>query len=152
MLRCVMDEGRLAVGALRGVAGAMSMTGARTLAAELGLLSHGTPPEKMADEALAPVMAAVPEALRPAVVDLLHLGYGALGGAVYATVLPVTWRRHWAGGPVFGSALWLAYNLGLVPALRLNRDQPRRPHEIAVLAADHLLYGLMIGHLGGPPD
>jgi hypothetical protein len=43
---------------------AMSMTGARTLAAELGLLSHGTQPKKMADEALAPVMAAVPEALR----------------------------------------------------------------------------------------
>ena len=77
-----MDSGRFAAGALRGVVGAMSMTGYRTLAAELGLLDQGTPPERMADEAIPKLMATVPESARPAVVDLLHLGYGALGGAV----------------------------------------------------------------------
>ena len=44
-------------------------------------------------------MAAVPEPVRPAVVDLLHLGYGAPGGAVYIA-LPQRWLRHWASGPV----------------------------------------------------
>jgi hypothetical protein len=151
MLPYVMNASMLAAGALRGVAGAMSMTGARTLAAELGLLDQGTPPERMADKALAPAMAAVPEGLRPAVVDLLHLGYGALGGVIYVAVLPVKWRRHWISGPVFGSVLWLVYNAGLVPVLRLH-DQPRRPHEVAILAADHVLYGLTIGQLGGPAD
>ena len=96
-------------------------------------------------------MAAVPGAPRPGGVDLLHMGYRALGGAVYVTVLPVTWRRHWISGPAFGSVLWPIYNVGLAPALRLH-DQPRRPHETAILAADHLLYGLTIGQLGGPPD
>jgi hypothetical protein len=50
----------------------------RTLAAEFGLLDQGTPPERMADEAIPKLMAAVPEGMRPAVVGLLHLGYGAL--------------------------------------------------------------------------
>ena len=56
----------------------MSMTGYRTLAAEFGLLDQGTPPERMADEAIPKLITAVPEPMRPAVVDLLHLGYGAL--------------------------------------------------------------------------
>ena len=145
-----MDSGRLAAGALRGVVGAMSMTGYRTLAAEFGLLDQGTPPERMADEAIPKLMAAVPERMRPAVVDLLHLGYGALGGAVY-TAVPQRWRRHWASGPVYGMALWLGYNAGIVPLLRLHPDRRRRPHEVAMLAADHLLYGLVIGRLGGRP-
>jgi hypothetical protein len=144
-----MDSGRFAAGALRGVVGAMSMTGYRTLAAELGLLDQGTPPERMADEAIPKLMAAVPESARPAVVDLLHLGYGALGGAVYAAV-PQRWRRHWASGPLYGMALWFGYNAGIVPLLRLHPDR-RRPHEVAMLAADHVLYGLVIGRLGGRP-
>jgi hypothetical protein len=78
--------------------------GYRTLAAEFGLLDQGTPPERMADEAIPKLMAAVPESMRPAVVGLLNLGYGALGGAVY-TAIPQHWRRHWASGPVYGMAL-----------------------------------------------
>jgi hypothetical protein len=145
-----MDSGRFAAGALRGVVGAMSMTGYRTLAAEFGLLDQGTPPERMADEAIPKLMAAVPEPMRPAVVDLLHLGYGALGGAVY-TAVPQRWRRHWASGPAYGTALWLGYNAGIVPLLQLHPGRPRRPHEVAMLAADHLLYGLVISRLGGRP-
>ncbi len=106
-----MDWGRLAAGALRGVVGAMSMTGYRTLAAEFGLLDQGTPPDRMADEAIPKLMAAVPEPVRPAVVDLLHLGYRAFGGVVYAAV-PQRLRRHWASGPVYGMALWLGYTPG----------------------------------------
>jgi hypothetical protein len=113
------------------------------------LLDQGTPPERMADEAIPKLMAAVPEPMRPAVVDLLHLGYGALGGAVYAAG-PQAWRRHWASGPAYGMALWLGYNVGIVPLLRLHPDRPRRPHEVAMQAADHLLYGLVIGRLGRP--
>jgi hypothetical protein len=144
-----MDSGSLAAGALRGVIGAMSMTGSRTLAAEFGLLDQGTPPERIADEAIPKLMAAVPESARPGVVDLLHLGYGALGGAVY-TAVPQRWRRHWVSGPAYGMALWLGYNAAAVPLLRLHPDRSRRPHEVVMLAADHLLYGLVIGWLGGP--
>lgn len=127
------------------------MTGYRTLAAEFGLLAQGTPPERMADEAIPKLMAAVPGPMRAGVVDLLHLSYGAFGGAVYA-ILPPTWRRHWVSGPLFGMTLWLGYNAGIVPLLRLHSDHPRRPHEVAVLAGDHVLYGVVIGRLGDRPS
>jgi hypothetical protein len=104
----------------------------------------------MADEAIPKLIAAVPEPMRPAVVDLLHPGYGTLGGAVY-TAVPQRRRRHWASGPVYGMALWLGYNAGTVPLLRLHAERRRRPHELAMPAADHLLYGLVIGRLGGRP-
>jgi hypothetical protein len=94
---------------------------------------------------------AVPVPMCPGVVDLLHLGNGAFGGAVY-TVVPLRWRRYWASGPMYGMALWLGYNAAIVPLLRLHADRPRRPHEVAMLAAGHLLYGLVIGLLGGRPD
>ena len=48
-------------------------------------------------------------------------------------------------------ALWLGYNAGIVSLLRLHPNR-RRPHEVAMLAADHLLYGLVIGRLGGRID
>lgn len=145
-----LDGGTLAAGALRGVVAAMSMTGFRTLGAEFGLLDQGTPPERMADEAIPKLMAVVPAHLRPGVVDLLHLGYGGLGGAVFATI-PDRWRRHWSAGPLFGTALWVGYNAAIVPALGLHAEQRRRPHEVAMLAGDHLLYGAVIGWLGGRP-
>jgi hypothetical protein len=47
--------------------------------------------------------------------------------------------------------LSLGYNAGIVPLLRLHSDRPRRPHEVAMLAAEHLPYGLVIGRLGGRP-
>jgi uncharacterized membrane protein YagU involved in acid resistance len=95
-------------------------------------------------------MAAVPSGTRPGVVDLLHLSYGGVGGAAY-TLIPPRWRRHRAAGPLFGLALWLGYNAVLLPLLRLHPDRSRRPHEVAVLAADHLLYGIVVGRLGGQP-
>lgn len=146
-----MGPGGLAAGALRGVVGAMSMTGSRTLAAEFGLLGQGTPPERIADEAIPALLVPVPKQIRPGVVDVLHLGYGAFGGALYAT-FPERWRRHRASGPLFGMALWFVYNAGLVPLLRLHPDRPRRVHELAVLAADHMLYGVVVGRLGGRPS
>jgi hypothetical protein len=54
--------------------GALSMTGYRTPAGESGSLDRGTPPERMADEAIPKLMAAVPEPMRPAVAALPHLG------------------------------------------------------------------------------
>lgn len=146
----VVDASLLTAGALRGVVGAMSMTGFRTLAAELGLLDQGTPPERMAEEAIPRLMAAVPSAMRPGVLDLLHLSYGGIGGAIY-TVIPPRWRRHWVSGPLFGMTLWLGYNTVLVPLLRLHPNRSRRPHEVAMLAMDHLLYGVIVGRLGGRP-
>ena len=141
------DGERLASGAARGVIGAMSMTGARTLAAELGLLDTGTPPESVAGQGLPQLMRPVPPRWRPAAVDVLHLLYGAGGGAAFG-LLPSRWRRRWYSGPLFGLLLWLGYITGIAPLLGLHVERKRDLREWAVLAADHVLYGLVVSRLG----
>lgn len=144
-----MDGEEVLSGAIRGVVGAMSMTGARTLTAELGLLDAGTPPESVAEEGLPQLVRPFPPRWRPAVVDVLHLGYGAAGGAAFS-LLPRRWRRRWYSGPLFGLVLWLGYLTGIAPVLGLRIERRRDVREWAVLAADHVLYGLVIARLGAP--
>jgi hypothetical protein len=142
-----MNGARIALGGFRGLIGAMSMTGARTLASEFGLLTKGTPPERVAEEGVPQVLRPVSREMRPATVDLLHLGYGSVGGAAYG-MLPDGWRRRWYSGPLFGIVLWFGYFFGIAPLLGLRIERRREAREWAVLAADHLLYGLVVSRLG----
>lgn len=121
----------------------MAMTGARTLASEFGLLETGTPPERVTQEGLPQLLRPVPQKLRPAAVDLLHLAYGVGGGVVFS-LLPERWRRQWCSGPVFGLLLWFGYFAGIAPVLGLQIERKRDPVEWAVLAADHVLYGIVV--------
>jgi hypothetical protein len=145
-----MDGEHVLRGATRGVVGALSMTGARTLASELRLLETGTPPERVAEDGLPRLVRSIPQEWRPAVIDMLHLGYGAAGGAAYSLLSP-RWRRHWISGPAFGLVLWLGYITGIAPVLGLRIERRRDTREWIVLAADHMLYGLIISRLGGRP-
>jgi hypothetical protein len=145
-----MDGEHVLRGATRGVVGALSMTGARTLAAELRLLETGTPPERVAEDGLPRLLRSVPRERRPVVIDVLHLGYGAAGGAAFS-LLPARWRRRWISGPAFGLVLWLGYITGIAPVFELRVERRRDLREWIVLAADHVLYGLIISRLGSPP-
>ena len=146
-----MNGVRIVLGGFRGLVGAMSMTGARTLASEFGLLTKGTPPERVAEEGVPQVLRPVARDMRPATVDLLHLGYGSAGGATYG-MLPRHWRRRWYTGPLFGLVLWVGYLTGIAPLLGLRLERRREVREWAVLAADHVLYGLVVSRLGRPVD
>jgi hypothetical protein len=146
-----MDGTRIVLGGLRGLVGAMSMTGARTLASEIGLLTKGTPPERVVSEGMRPALRPVPEKLQPAVIDVLHLGYGSAGGAVFG-MLPRRWRRNRFAGPLFGIALWFGYFTAIAPLLGLHLERHRPLREWAVLATDHVLYGLVVSRLGRSTD
>lgn len=143
-----MGGAEIVSGAARGLVAAMSMTGARTLASEIGLLDTGTPPESVAEQGFPHLVRPAPPRWRPALIDVMHLGYGAAGGAAFS-LLPEPWRRHWYSGPLFGLLLWLGYFSGIAPLLGLRIERRRDLREWAVLAADHVLYGLVISRLGG---
>jgi hypothetical protein len=131
----------------RGAVGAMAMSGMRTWTVHVGLLDR-TPPQAIAGKRrVKGWLRHVPRRHRLAVIEALHWGYGAGGGAAFG-LLPEAARRAPWSGPVYGVALWLSFEFLLAPALRLPEAGDLRPLERALLATDHALYGLVLneGH------
>ncbi len=136
--------GRSVHAATNGAVAAMAMTGMRTWTVHVGLLDR-TPPQAIASKRrVHGWLRHVPRRRRRAVIEALHWGYGAGGGAAFA-LLPAGVRRAAWSGPVYGVALWLAFEFALAPALRLPEAGQLRPLERALLAVDHMLYGYVLG-------
>jgi hypothetical protein len=93
----------------------------------------------------------VPRGRRRAAIELAHWSYGAVGGAAYA-VLPEGLRRQAWSGPAYGLLVWVGFELCLAPVLGLKQAKKQRPVERAALAADHLLYGLVLSEIRARPQ
>jgi len=76
---------------------------------------------------------------------------GAAGGVQFA-LLPESVRRQPWAGPVYGLVLWLGFEAVLAPALGLKQAGKPRPAERLALAADHLLYGLVLSEIRRRPQ
>lgn len=126
----------------RGVVAAMAMTGMREVTVGLGLVKQ-TPPDAVVDKASG-VIGRIPQERRRVTVQLLHWAYGAAGGAAFG-LLPRPLRMWTPAGPIYGVLSWLVFELGMAPLLGL--PQAKRPDlaESAALAADHVLYGTLVG-------
>lgn len=131
----------IAQSAVRGAVGAMAMTGARTLAGGLGIVGE-TPPEAIA-EAAGGWLSAVQPQYRESAIELLHWAVGAGGGALFGLLPAAVRTRPWAGA-AYGLAMWSGFEALIAPALGLGRHQQQRSAERLVLAADHVLYGLVL--------
>jgi hypothetical protein len=135
---------------LRGAIAAMAMSGMRTLTADLGLVEQPPPPAIFKQKA-ASLLRRVPRRRRRSAIELAHWGYGTMGGVQFA-LLPETLRRRPWAGPVYGLALWLGFEVVLAPALGLEHADEPRPMERVALAADHLLYGLVLSEIRRRPQ
>jgi|SRR3954469_23294889 hypothetical protein len=128
--------------ALRGVLGAMAMSALRRVTTGLGLVEK-PPPERVRDDAPLPVLSNLPPARREVATELLHWAFGAGAGVVYG-VVPGRVRRHAVTGPLYGLAIWLAFEAA-APLMLGIEDNGRRPlSERAAIAADHVLYGVVL--------
>jgi len=126
-------------GLVRGVVAAIAMSGVRSLTTGLGLVRM-TPPEEIGTHGAAPLLARVPPERRAAALELAHWSYGGLGGAVFGA-LPLRGRT---AGVVYGLGLWALFEAVVAPALGApGRERPAS--ERLALAADHVLYGLVLG-------
>jgi hypothetical protein len=76
-------------------------------------------------------------------IEVVHWAFGAAGGAVFGALPRRLRRRPWAGG-VYGLAVWLGFEMGIAPALGLSQAKRVRLVDRLALAADHLLYGLVL--------
>jgi len=125
----------------------MAMTGMRTWTVYAGILEQ-TPPQAIANQRrVQGWLRHIPRDRRRAAIELVHWTYGAAGGAVFGLVPDRARQAAWAG-PVYGLALWLGFEFALAPALGSKQAKRPRPVDRAVLAADHLLYGVVLseGH------
>ncbi|MGI8864222.1 MAG: hypothetical protein ACR2JH_07455 [Solirubrobacteraceae bacterium] len=132
-------------GAARGAVGAMAMTGMRVMTTELGLVEQ-TPPDALRRQRARGLRALVrraPRKHRRGLVEAAHWAFGAGGGAAFGA-LPRGLRRHPWTGPIYGLMVWLGFELGIAPVLGLSQAKRVRFVDRLALAADHLLYGLVL--------
>jgi hypothetical protein len=135
-------------GAGRGAVGAMAMTGMRVLTTELGLVEQ-TPPAAVSGQrarGLRALLRRAPRRQRRGLVEVAHWAFGAAGGAAFGALPDAARRRAWAG-PVYGLVVWLGFEAGIAPALGLSQAKRVRLVDRLGLAADHLLYGLVLSGL-----
>jgi hypothetical protein len=136
-------------GALRGAVAGMAMTGVRSFTVSLGLVKE-PPPRAILRQKSKGLYRVTPKRFRRAGQELLHWGVGAVGGAAFA-LLPRELRLKPGSGPVWGLAIWVGFESVAVPALGLSQANKRRPLDRAMLAADHVVYGLVLSELRGRP-
>lgn len=126
----------------RGVVAAMAMTGMRRMTTGLGLLRQ-PPPDMIAEEGVPGLLARVPPHHRDEAIELAHWTYGAAGGAAFG-LLPAIVRREAWSGPLYGLLTWLAFEAVLAPLLGLPTRERWQVSDRLAVAADHVLYGLVV--------
>jgi hypothetical protein len=123
----------------------MAMTGMRVITTELGLVEQ-TPPQAVSNQrarGMRTLLRRAPRKQRRGLIEAAHWAFGAGGGAAFGALPRQVRRLPWAG-PLYGVVVWLVFELGIAPALRLDQAKRTRPVDRLALAADHLLYGLVL--------
>ena len=128
--------------AVRGVVAAMAMTGMRRMTTGVGLV-RGTPPERIATEGVPALLAQVPPEHRDEAIELAHWAFGAAAGAVFGALPRSVRGAPWAGR-AYGVAIWACFEGVLAAALGVGRQKERPASERLAIAADHILYGLIV--------
>lgn len=144
-----MAQGEILHGMLRGVVGAMAMTGMRQLTTGLGLVRE-TPPESIVRRQTKGLLRLVPRRRRRVAVTAVHWAVGAQGGAAYALLPDGVRRARWAG-PAWGLAMLVVYQRVVAPALKLPQAKDPELSERLALAGDHMLYGVVLSEFGQRP-
>jgi hypothetical protein len=141
---------RIVEGAVRGVVGAMAMSGLRSLMRDAGLMEE-EPPRALVKR-FSPLSRLRPTGPNRVTVELAHWGVGAGGGIVFAALPDALRARRWVG-PMYGIAIWLSFDAVIAPALGVKHAESRPVRQRIALAADHTLYGLVLAEpRPRPPD
>ena len=127
----------------------MAMTGMRVVTVNTGIVKQ-TPPEAIIKQKARGLLRRVPRNRRRTAIELAHRGYGAVGGAAFG-MLPERIRLARWSGPAYGLLVWFGFEAGIAPVLGLAQAGKPRPAERLALAADHLLYGLVLSELRARP-
>ena len=137
---------RIVYGAVGGVNGAACMSALRMIAHRLGVIDR-TPPQVLEEWGVERVSGegSSDDVWHHVRDQALHLGIGAVCGALYAGVAPDRVARM-ASGAAFGALVWTVGFAGVLPLLGVTRSPGRsRARENATNIAAHLVYGAVTG-------
>lgn len=127
----------------RGLVAAMAMTGMRTATANMGLLEQ-SPPEAIVQARAPRGIDRLGAGSRAALTELAHWCYGTGCGVLFG-LLALEPRTARMLGPAYGFAIWAVFELAVAPLLGARHVRQRRVVGRLVIAADHALYGLVVG-------
>jgi uncharacterized membrane protein YagU involved in acid resistance len=126
---------------LRGVIGAMAMTGLRVFALHLGLIRED-PPSRLVRKQ---------RGRKPRwIVELVHWAMGGIFGIGYA-LLPQSLRQRGWTGPVYGVFVWLGFETFVAPFFGLKQRGWPKGRERLVFLADHMLFGFVLDEMRQRP-
>jgi hypothetical protein len=142
--------GDVAAGAIAGTLATVAMSTVMLGALRAGLLGR-QPPRLIADAVLDEVPGRQSEDVHRLGTALVHLGYGAVAGAIHQAAREAAHRPRpaaaWGAGA--GASVWALNYVAIAPALGLleapQRDRPDRP--IVMLVA-HLVWGAVSAIVG----
>jgi hypothetical protein len=137
-----VEPGTVLRSAARGVLAAMAMTAMRRVTKGFGLLREA-PPEMIAREAAPALLERLAGRHRGEAVELAHWAYGAAGGVSFGALPPLIRRSVWAG-PLYGLGIWAAFEAGIAPLLGLSGQRRWGLSDRIAIAADHVLYGVVV--------
>ena len=120
----------------------MAMTAVRSVTTRVGLVEL-TPPERLAEEGLPHLFHRLPPERRDVVVELAHWAFGGAAAAAYG-LFPDRLREDRLVGVPYALGIWTGYEAIVAPLLAGRRTRPRPPRERLALAADHVLYGIVV--------
>lgn len=134
----------------RGLVAAMAMTGMRTVTGNAGLMEQ-SPPEAIVERHAPRQIQRLAEGHRSAITELAHWSYGAAGGAMFG-LLPPNVRARLLTGPAYGLAVWLSFEAGIAPMVGVQHTKQRRALGRAMVALDHVLYGIVVAGRLAPEE
>ena len=73
----------------------------------------------------------------------MHWSIGGVAGAGYGALLGSRGRRPWLGA-LYGLAVWAGFEAFGAPLLGIDDPRERPLRERLAVAADHVLYGVII--------
>ena len=131
-------------GAARGAVGAMAMTGCGYARPSLGYRTDSTASRRPPARAACGRCCGGRRASSDKGWSRPRTGPSAPAGARPSGALPGTIRRRTWARPAYGLVVWLGFELAIAPVLGLSQAKRVRLVDRWALAADHLLYGLVL--------
>jgi hypothetical protein len=134
-----------------GVVAAMTMSGLRNLTTALGLLEE-IPPREIIESTAPRLVVLLSDDRERAFAEIAHWAYGGICGLAYGEIVRRRPARSRVWGALYGGAVLGLYRAAIAPALGIGTSRRNAVDDQLMLAADHVLFGVVLDDLLRDPS